>query len=92
LNFSKRAFAIYIEPWHADITAFCELRKNHGKEEDRCRDLFTALWVNDLFMKRVHWNEVSKKKTNLYFLSFPGLVIDVFGYQPRIVSGSQQRI
>ncbi|MFL5785473.1 MAG: ribonucleoside-diphosphate reductase subunit alpha [Bacteriovoracaceae bacterium] len=49
----KGAFAIYLEPWHADIEDFLELKKNHGKEELRARDLFYALWVNDLFMKRV---------------------------------------
>lgn len=49
----KGAFAIYLEPWHADIEDFIELRKNHGKEELRARDLFYALWTNDLFMKRV---------------------------------------
>ncbi|KAF8507640.1 ribonucleotide reductase alpha subunit [Hysterangium stoloniferum] len=47
------AFAIYIEPWHADIFEFIDLRKNHGKEEARARDLFYALWIPDLFMKRV---------------------------------------
>ena len=47
------AFAIYIEPWHADIFEFLDLRKNHGKEEIRARDLFYALWIPDLFMKRV---------------------------------------
>ncbi len=49
----KGAFAIYIEPWHADIFSFLDLRKNHGKEEMRARDLFYALWICDLFMKRV---------------------------------------
>ncbi|MEP7376907.1 MAG: ribonucleoside-diphosphate reductase subunit alpha [Chitinophagaceae bacterium] len=49
----KGAFAIYLEPWHADVFAFLDLRKNHGKEEMRARDLFLALWVPDLFMKRV---------------------------------------
>ncbi|MBC75875.1 MAG: ribonucleoside-diphosphate reductase subunit alpha [Halobacteriovoraceae bacterium] len=49
----KGAFAIYLEPWHADIFDFLELKKNHGKEELRARDLFYALWVNDLFMERV---------------------------------------
>ncbi|GAA4831889.1 ribonucleoside-diphosphate reductase subunit alpha [Algivirga pacifica] len=53
----KGAFAIYLEPWHADIFAFLDLRKNHGKEELRARDLFYALWVSDLFMKRVENNE-----------------------------------
>lgn len=47
------AFAIYLEPWHADIYEFIDLRKNHGKEEVRARDLFYALWIPDLFMKRV---------------------------------------
>lgn len=49
----KGSFAIYLEPWHADIFAFLDLRKNHGKEEMRARDLFYALWISDLFMKRV---------------------------------------
>ncbi|CUI17772.1 ribonucleoside-diphosphate reductase, alpha subunit [Candidatus Protochlamydia naegleriophila] len=49
----KGSFAIYLEPWHADILDFLDLRKNHGKEEVRARDLFTALWIPDLFMKRV---------------------------------------
>ncbi|KAF8704496.1 hypothetical protein AX14_013943 [Amanita brunnescens Koide BX004] len=47
------AFAIYLEPWHADVFDFLDLRKNHGKEEVRARDLFYALWIPDLFMKRV---------------------------------------
>lgn len=50
------AFAIYLEPWHADIFDFIEIRKNHGKEEIRARDLFPALWIPDLFMKRVEQN------------------------------------
>jgi len=52
----KGAFAIYLEPWHADVFAFLDLRKNHGKEEMRARDLFYALWICDLFMKRVEEN------------------------------------
>jgi ribonucleoside-diphosphate reductase alpha subunit len=52
----KGAFAIYLEPWHADIFDFLNLKKNHGKEEQRARDLFYALWVPDLFMKRVESN------------------------------------
>lgn len=47
------SFAIYLEPWHTDIIEFLELRKNHGEEEMRCRDLFLALWTPDLFMERV---------------------------------------
>jgi ribonucleoside-diphosphate reductase alpha chain len=49
----KGSFAVYLEPWHADIIEFIELRKNHGKEEMRARDLFLALWTPDLFMQRV---------------------------------------
>lgn len=49
----KGSFAVYLEPWHADIFSFLDLRKNTGKEEMRARDLFTALWIPDLFMKRV---------------------------------------
>lgn len=52
----KGSFAIYLEPWHADIHDFLDLKKNHGKEEQRARDLFYALWVPDLFMKRVEEN------------------------------------
>lgn len=51
------SFAIYLEPWHADIENFLELRKNHGEEDMKARDLFYALWVPDLFMKRVEANE-----------------------------------
>ena len=49
----KGSFAIYIEPWHSDIMEFLELKRNHGDEEARARDLFYALWIPDLFMKRV---------------------------------------
>jgi ribonucleoside-diphosphate reductase alpha chain len=49
----KGSFAIYLEPWHADIFEFIDLRKNHGKEEMRARDLFLAMWTPDLFMQRV---------------------------------------
>ncbi|MEO0779790.1 MAG: ribonucleoside-diphosphate reductase subunit alpha, partial [Bacteroidota bacterium] len=53
----KGAFAIYLEPWHADIRDFLELKKNHGKEEMRARDLFYAMWISDLFMDRVKKDE-----------------------------------
>lgn len=53
----KGAFAVYLEPWHADILDFLELKKNHGKEELRARDLFYALWIPDLFMERVKNDE-----------------------------------
>lgn len=52
----KGAFAIYLEPWHADVFEWLDLKKNHGKEEMRARDLFYALWIPDLFMKRVEEN------------------------------------
>lgn len=52
----KGSFAMYIEPWHADVFDFLDLKKNHGKEEQRARDLFYALWIPDLFMKRVEDN------------------------------------
>lgn len=52
----KGAFAIYLEPWHADIFEWLDLRKNHGKEESRARDLFYGLWIPDLFMQRVQNN------------------------------------
>ncbi|SGZ55954.1 CIC11C00000004480 [Sungouiella intermedia] len=51
------AMAVYLEPWHADVQEVLELRKNHGQEELRARDLFYALWIPDLFMKRVKENE-----------------------------------
>lgn len=52
----KGSFAIYLEPWHADVFEFLQLKKNHGKEELRARDLFYAMWIPDLFMKRVEEN------------------------------------
>jgi ribonucleoside-diphosphate reductase alpha chain len=52
----KGSFAMYVEPWHADIFEFLDLKKNHGKEEMRARDLFYAMWIPDLFMKRVEAN------------------------------------
>jgi len=54
----KGSFAMYLEPWHADIFDFLELKKNHGKEEQRARDLFYGMWIPDLFMKRVKENGV----------------------------------
>merc|ERR1712217_662818 len=77
----KGSFAMYLEPWHADILDFLEMKKNHGKEEQRARDLFYGLWIPDLFMRRVkndeEWtlfcpNETFDPKTN------KGL-IDVWG-------------
>ena len=47
------SFAVYLEPWHSDVEAFLDLKKNHGNEEERARDLFYALWIPDLFMKQV---------------------------------------
>ena len=53
------AFAMYLEPWHFDVFDFLELKKNTGKEEQRARDLFFAMWIPDLFMKRVESNQVN---------------------------------
>ena len=53
----KGSFAIYLEPWHADVMEFLELRLNQGDEEMRCRDLFTAMWIPDLFMQKVEADE-----------------------------------
>ena len=69
------SFAIYLEPWHADIEDFLELRKNHGDEELKARDLFYALWVSDLFMERVKDNS---KWSLLCPHECPGLA-DVYG-------------
>lgn len=73
----KGSFAIYLEPWHADVFDFIELRKNHGKEEMRARDLFLALWINDLFMQRV---EADEKWTLMCPNECPGLC-DVYGME-----------
>ena len=69
------AFAVYLEPWHADVFEFLDLRKNHGKEEVRARDLFFALWIPDLFMKRV---EANGEWTLMCPNEAPGLA-DVYG-------------
>ena len=81
----KGSFAIYLEPWHADILDFLDLKKNTGKEEMRARDLFYALWINDLFMERVeaggYWSlmdpnqspglaEVDNQAFNLLYTSY----------------------
>jgi len=71
----KGSFAIYVEPWHGDIEEFLEMKKNHGDEEMRARDLFYALWIPDLFMKRVIEN---KKWTLMCPDKCPGLS-DVYG-------------
>lgn len=71
----KGSFAIYLEPWHADIFEFLDLKKNHGKEEYRARDLFYAIWMCDLFMKRV---ETDGDWTLMCPAECPGLV-EVWG-------------
>ncbi|MGB5024463.1 MAG: ribonucleoside-diphosphate reductase subunit alpha [Saprospiraceae bacterium] len=71
----KGAFAIYIEPWHADIMDFLELKKNHGKEEMRARDLFYALWIPDLFMERV----VADKEWSLFCPNEAPKLYDTYG-------------
>ncbi len=57
-NKRKGAFSFYLEPWHMDVMDFINLRKNTGNEEHRTRDIFLALWVPDLFMKRVEKDEM----------------------------------
>ena len=76
-NSGKRngSFAIYIEPWHPDIFAFLDAKKNHGAEETRARDLFYALWVPDLFMKRVEAND----KWTLFCPDTCPLLYDTYG-------------
>ena len=73
----KGSFAIYLEPWHADIEEFLEMKKTHGDEKTKARDLFYALWVSDLFMERVKNNE---KWSLLCPHECPGLS-DVYGEQ-----------
>jgi ribonucleoside-diphosphate reductase alpha chain len=58
----KGAFAIYLEPWHSDVFEFLDMRKNHGKEEARARDLFYALWLNDLFMRWGEGDEFARRQ------------------------------
>lgn len=66
----KGSYAIYLEPWHGDILEFLEIKKNHGFESMRCRDLFQALWISDLFMKRVNedgmWSLFCPSKVDLF--------------------------
>ncbi|GLI66679.1 hypothetical protein VaNZ11_010610 [Volvox africanus] len=71
----KGAFAIYIEPWHADVFDFLDLRKNHGKEEARARDLFYGLWIPDLFMERVE----ADKEWSLFCPNEAGGLADCWG-------------
>jgi ribonucleotide reductase alpha subunit len=92
-NKRNGSFAIYLEPWHADIEDFLELRKNHGDEEMKARDLFYALWISDLFMERVKDNG----KWSLFCPhECPGLS-DVYGakfvelYKSYEVSGKARR-
>jgi ribonucleoside-diphosphate reductase alpha subunit len=74
-NKRNGSFAIYLEPWHADVEDFLEMKKNHGDEESKARDLFYALWISDLFMERVKTNE----KWSLFCpYECPGLA-DVYG-------------
>ncbi len=71
----KGAFAVYLEPWHADIFEFLDLKKNHGKDEMRARDLFYALWVCDLFMERVR----DDKKWSLFCPNEAKGLFDCYG-------------
>jgi len=77
----KGSIAVYLEPWHSDVLDFLELRLNQGDEEARCRDLFTAMWIPDLFMRRVeedsHWSlfcpNVAKGLNDVYGEEFDAL-------------------
>ena len=77
----KGSIAVYLEPWHADVLDFLELRLNQGDEEARCRDLFTAMWIPDLFMRRIeedsHWSlfcpNVAKGLNEVYGEEFDAL-------------------
>ena len=88
----KGSFAVYLEPWHADIEAFLELRKNTGAEEFRARDLFYALWIPDLFMKRVeedgNWTLMSEHEcpglSDTYGAKFEELYTKYEGEMPEL--------
>ncbi len=83
----KGAFAIYIEPWHGDIFDFLDLKKNHGKEEQRARDLFYALWIPDLFMERVK----ADKDWSLFSPNEAKGLIDCYGKKFRALYESYER-
>lgn len=72
---------MYLEPWHSDVFDFLELKKNTGKEEQRARDLFFALWIPDLFMKRVESNQVNEAghsgRRTLNSILNSGSVVDI---------------
>ena len=74
-NKRKGSIAIYLEPWHADIEDFLEMKKNHGDEESRARDLFYALWVSDVFMQRVN----DDKQWSLFCPTVVGNLADLYG-------------
>jgi ribonucleoside-diphosphate reductase alpha subunit len=95
----KGSIAVYIEPWHADIMEFLELRLNQGDEEARTRDLFTALWIPDLFMKRVeangHWSlfcpDTARGMSDVHGDEFDALYMkyEGLGYATRTLPASQ---
>ena len=95
----KGSIAVYIEPWHADIMEFLELRLNQGDEETRTRDLFTALWIPDLFMKRVEANgswslfcpDTARGMSDVYGDEFDALYMkyESLGYATRTLPASQ---
>ena len=74
---------MYLEPWHADVFEFLELKKNTGKEEQRARDLFYGMWIPDLFMKRVESNQVGSTHGLPLCLTVDGLSCISFIYSPR---------
>lgn len=80
------AFAAYLEPWHFDVFDFLELKKNTGKEEQRARDLFFALWIPDLFMKRVESNQVNIGIPDLTFWKLNSLIYESLLIAPPLLS------
>jgi len=95
----KGSIAVYLEPWHADILDFLEIRLNQGDEEARCRDLFSALWIPDLFMKRVesggNWSlfcpDVARGLSDVYGKEFEDLYekYEAEGLAKKVVSASE---
>lgn len=87
---------MYLEPWHSDVFDFLELKKNTGKEEQRARDLFFALWIPDLFMKRVENNQVTKKKKksawSLFLEHFFAMILSFMLTLTGLVSDVSQRV
>lgn len=79
---------MYLEPWHSDVFDFLELKKNTGKEEQRARDLFFAMWIPDLFMKRVESNQVNSRGNELGHSRIPACCVLLSSVVGFIVKGA----